>query len=53
MNFMDYSDDDVLCMFTKAQVLRMHATLLGARKELGHRRDFAADVKTRPPAAER
>jgi hypothetical protein len=34
MNFMDYADDEVRCMFTKGQVLRMHQTLQGARKGL-------------------
>ena len=35
MNFMDNTDDNTRCMFTKGQVLRMHQTLQGPRKELG------------------
>jgi hypothetical protein len=31
MNFMDYVDDLAMCMFTKGQVARMHATLRTAR----------------------
>jgi hypothetical protein len=37
MNFMDYSDDKELLMFTEQQVARMHATLMGFRKEIGRR----------------
>jgi hypothetical protein len=32
MNYMDYVDDDTMCMFTKLQVARMHATLAGPRR---------------------
>jgi hypothetical protein len=35
MNFMDDTNDDVRCMFTKGQVLRMHQTLQGLRRKLG------------------
>jgi tetratricopeptide (TPR) repeat protein len=34
VNFMDYVDDDAMHMFTKGQVLRMHATLQGPRENL-------------------
>jgi hypothetical protein len=35
MNFMDYVDDDTMVMFSKEQVLRMHATLEISRFQLG------------------
>jgi hypothetical protein len=35
VNFMDYVDDDVMCMFTHQQVARMRATLLQARPLIG------------------
>ena len=35
MNFMDYVDDDTMVMFSKGQVLRMHATLEFSRSQLG------------------
>jgi len=35
MNFMDYVDDDTMVMFSKEQVLRMHAALEFSRSELG------------------
>ena len=35
MNFMDYVDDEAMIMFTKGQVVRMHATLNGPRSQLG------------------
>jgi len=34
-NYMDYVDDDAMCMFTAQQVVRMHATLDGPRSGLG------------------
>jgi hypothetical protein len=34
MNFMDYVDDDTMCMFSTGQVARMNATLAGPRKKL-------------------
>jgi hypothetical protein len=34
MNFMDYVDDDAMCMFTKGQVLRMREALQGPRRKL-------------------
>ncbi len=34
MNYMDYVDDDTMCMFTSGQVARMNATLAGPRKKL-------------------
>ncbi len=34
MNYMDYVDDDVMVMFTVAQVARMNAALAGPRKKL-------------------
>jgi len=34
MNYMDYVDDDTMCMFTSGQVARMNATLAGPRKSL-------------------
>jgi hypothetical protein len=37
MNFMDYSDDAVLVMFTQNQVDRMHATLSLTRTKIGKR----------------
>jgi hypothetical protein len=35
MNYMDYVDDDTMYMFTKEQVLRMHAALEFSRVRLG------------------
>jgi pregnancy-associated plasma protein-A len=35
MNYMDYVDDDTMFMFTKQQVLRMHAALEFSRSRLG------------------
>lgn len=35
VNFMDYVDDDTMVMFTKEQVLRMHAALEFMRSKLG------------------
>jgi hypothetical protein len=35
MNFMDFVDDEVMVMFTRGQVERMHQTLLGPRRLLG------------------
>jgi pregnancy-associated plasma protein-A len=34
MNYMDYVDDEAMCMFTVGQVARMNATLAGPRKKL-------------------
>jgi len=34
MNYMDYSDDEVLCLFTEAQAARIVATLTGPRASL-------------------
>jgi hypothetical protein len=34
MNYMDYVDDESMCMFTLGQVARMNATLAGPRKAL-------------------
>ncbi|MCI0565388.1 MAG: zinc metalloprotease, partial [Nitrososphaera sp.] len=34
MNYMDYSDDDIMCMFSKGQCERMFATLDGFRAAL-------------------
>jgi len=36
MNYMDYADDDVMCMFTKGQCERMFATLDGFRAAIQH-----------------
>lgn len=35
MNYMDYVDDDSMCMFTTQQVARMQAALDGPRKSVG------------------
>jgi len=35
MNYMDYVDDDSMCMFTTQQVTRMQAALDGARSQIG------------------
>jgi tetratricopeptide (TPR) repeat protein len=53
MNFMDYVDDDAMCMFTKGQVMRMHAILQGPRKQLGRRRDLPTGTRTRRGSAGR
>jgi hypothetical protein len=34
MNYMDYTDDAAMCMFTAQQVLRMRTTLATARSGL-------------------
>ncbi len=34
MNYMDYVDDDTMCMFTSGQVARMNASLAGPRRVL-------------------
>jgi hypothetical protein len=34
MNYMDYVDDEAMCMFTAQQVARMRAALAGPRSEL-------------------
>lgn len=41
MNFMDDVDDDAMFMFTKGQVVRMHETLEGPRRELVAKENFA------------
>jgi hypothetical protein len=43
MNYMDYVDDDAMYMFTKEQVLRMHAALEFSRMQLGS--GFGAAVR--------
>ena len=35
MNYMDYVDDDAMFMFTAQQVVRMQASLDGARSGIG------------------
>ena len=35
MNYMDYVDDDSMCMFTPQQVARMHTALDGPRETIG------------------
>ena len=35
MNYMDYTDDDSMFMFTPGQIVRMNATLAGPRKKIG------------------
>lgn len=42
VNYMDYVDDDTMVMFTKEQVLRMHAALEFARSRLGTMADGSA-----------
>jgi hypothetical protein len=34
MDYMDYSDDECMCMFTRGQAERMHATLRGPRSSI-------------------
>jgi hypothetical protein len=34
MNFMDYVDDDSMCLFTRLQAARMRAALAGPRRGL-------------------
>ena len=34
MNYMDYVDDDTMCMFTEGQAARMNATIFGPRASL-------------------
>ncbi|HEY4214168.1 MAG TPA: zinc metalloprotease [Steroidobacteraceae bacterium] len=36
MNYMDYTDDDSMFMFTNGQILRMQACLDGDRSSIGH-----------------
>ncbi len=38
MNYMDYTDDDSMFMFTNGQILRMQACLDGDRSTIGHRK---------------
>ena len=44
MNYMDYVDDDTMVMFTKEQVMRMHAALEFSRSRLGMPADASAVV---------
>lgn len=45
MNYMDYSDDTVLNMFTKEQCARMLATLNGPRQTLVFSKGYVPDTK--------
>ena len=36
MNYMDYTDDDSMFMFTNGQIVRMQACLDGDRSTIGH-----------------
>lgn len=45
MNYMDYVDDAAMFMFTRGQVERMHASIMGARSSLLASRGLAAPTR--------
>ena len=49
MNYMDYTDDEAMYMFTKGQIDRMNATLLGTRASLALSKGWIDNTRAAQP----